>query len=103
MVMATTTEEIAKLEEQLKAAQAEVDRLRVALADAQGDVSRARWYRLLADPDAANGERHAAYIRVQAELVARAPHVLDVLPDDERDEIAAEVERLRAAGTEAVQ
>lgn len=76
------------------------NRLDAHIAELRGDHARARWLRLLATPDADPVERHAAYIRVQAEHVAKSGGVTDGLPEEERAEVLAEVERMRAQGEE---
>lgn len=80
--------------------QREADRLEADLAEARGEVERAHYLRLMADPATTKEERHAAYIRGQACRVLEYAGVLDVLPEHERPEIAAEVERLKAERVE---
>jgi hypothetical protein len=70
----------------------DADLAEAALAEAQDDMPRARWLRAT-DP----AERHATYVHMQALRALRSPGVLDVLPEPERAEVAAEAERLRAA------
>ena len=114
--MATTTaERIAELEERERETwrlcsavseverrlRAEHDEAEILLAEARGDMDRARWLRLNATRDADPAERHAAYLRVQARTVLSSTDplvVLDAIPEPDRSEVAAEAERLRAAG-----
>lgn len=106
-----TKEEIEMLEahsrriaQQAESVRAEYERLNRSrtqldahIAALRGDHSRARWLRLVADPQATREERHAAYIRVQAESVLQSDGALSGIPEEQHAEVLAEVERLRAA------
>lgn len=65
------------------------------IADLEGDATRAAWNRALAS-GAPEAERHRLYVRLQAESVLEGGESYLGIPMQERDEIAAEVERLRA-------
>lgn len=78
---------------------AEHDEAEILLAEAKGDMDRARWLRLNATPGADPAEKQAAYVRLQAKnaLAGGDPQViLSVLPEPDRTAVAAEVERIRA-------
>jgi predicted nuclease with TOPRIM domain len=90
-----------EVRERLNATQREYSLAEAALHEARGETFEARWSRAIAERDVPAAHRY--WVESSARRVLAGRETVEDFERSARAEIAAEVERLRAAGTEAVQ